>query len=112
MKHGNADSSVNDGLSLGRDARPLSRYGLHDRVVHYLSCRGLYVGFWALVCSIHRWRVLVIWALPYLDGIKDPPAFLAGVDQIYLLWSSGLASGNNPTQADMGKQIGHELDAN
>jgi len=54
----------------------------------------------------------VIWALPYPDGIKSPPSFLAGVDQIYLLWSSRLTSSNNPTQSALTKQIGQELDAN
>jgi hypothetical protein len=59
-----------------------------------------------------HYKGLVIWALPYPDGINDAPVFLSGVDQIYLLWSSELASGNNPIQADMVKQIGHDLDSN
>ena len=54
----------------------------------------------------------VIWALSYPDGIKDPPAFLSGVDQIYLMWSSGLTSSNNPTQTELVKEIGIELDTN
>jgi hypothetical protein len=53
----------------------------------------------------------LIWALSYPDGINDPPAFLAAVDQIYLLWSSRLATRDNPTQLDMEKQIGQELDS-
>src|SRR5271157_340370 len=54
----------------------------------------------------------VIWALAYPEGIKDAPTFLQGVDQIYLLWSSGLTLNNHPTQSELVKQINQELDTN
>ncbi|MDR3574929.1 MAG: hypothetical protein P4L50_13785 [Anaerolineaceae bacterium] len=60
----------------------------------------------------NHYKGQLIWALPYPDGIKNPPAFLSSLDQIYLLWSSGVASGNNPTQTVLTNEIGHELDVN
>jgi hypothetical protein len=60
-----------------------------------------------------RWRDLLkevrahysgslIWSLPFPEGIKNPPAFLDAVDQVYLTWNGvPLAEGNDAPEVDL-----------
>ncbi|MGE5221588.1 MAG: carboxypeptidase regulatory-like domain-containing protein [Omnitrophica WOR_2 bacterium] len=52
----------------------------------------------------------LIWAWPFPAGVKNPPAFLNQVDQIYLLWSASLAQQGNPTEQEMAGNAGKDLD--
>jgi hypothetical protein len=55
--------------------------------------------------AVSRWRDIIsqirnhysgtiIWALPYPEGLQNPPAFLDAVDQVIILWTAPLS--NNP----------------
>lgn len=68
-----------------------------------------------------RWRNLLtevrnhfkgtlVWALPYPQGIQNPPLFLDVVDQIYLLWSANIAPKSGATTQDMAAEAGKILD--
>jgi hypothetical protein len=57
-----------------------------------------------------RWRDLInrlrqvyhgqiLWALPYAQGLNDPPPFLDAVDQVYLLWSAQLTNNGSDQSA-------------
>ncbi|HZD56153.1 MAG TPA: hypothetical protein VE136_05500 [Anaerolineales bacterium] len=60
-----------------------------------------------------RWRDLLeqvrahysgrlIWSMTFPDGVKDPPAFLDAVDQVYLIWNDvPLAEVNDAAEADL-----------
>jgi hypothetical protein len=54
----------------------------------------------------------IAWALPFPDGIKDPPPFLDAVDQVYILWSSRLAAQPGVSLEDMQAQAAATLDQN
>ena len=68
-----------------------------------------------------RWRDLLsevrshykgrlLWALPFPQGVENPPPFLDAVDQIYVLWSVPLAGSAQATEAEMASQAGRMLD--
>jgi hypothetical protein len=57
-----------------------------------------------------RYSGTIAWALTYPDGIKHPPPFLDAVDQVYVLWSAGLASQPNATADEMQAQAGSIFD--
>ncbi len=43
-----------------------------------------------------RYNGLILWALPFPQGIENPPPFLDAVDGIYLLWSAPLREASTP----------------
>lgn len=68
-----------------------------------------------------RWRGLIadvrtiyhgslLWAVEYDEGLKNPPKFLSDVDQIYVLWSAGLAQNNAPPSDELVNEFGRLLD--
>ena len=69
-----------------------------------------------------RWRELLkevrahysgslIWSMPFPGGIKDPPAFLDAVDQVYLTWSSTpLAEDRDAPEVDLHAAAASYLD--
>lgn len=71
--------------------------------------------------AAERWRVilrdvrahysgLVLFALPYPQGVKNPPPFLDAVDGVYILWSAPLSTLPNATDADLQNEAGRLLD--
>jgi hypothetical protein len=71
--------------------------------------------------ALSRWRNLLtevkahykgtlVWALPYPQGIKNPPSFLDAVDQIYLLWSAPIALKSGASAEEMAVVAGEILD--
>jgi hypothetical protein len=69
-----------------------------------------------------RWRALITearthfggpiwWALPYPDGIQNPPPFLDAVDLVYIEWSAPLSDQANAAEADLAAEAGRLLDA-
>jgi len=59
-----------------------------------------------------RWRDLIqqvqaqysgtlVWALPYPQGVQNPPPFLDEFDQVLILWSAPLASQSGSSALDM-----------
>lgn len=68
-----------------------------------------------------RWRDLIaevrqhyqgplLWALPFPEGISDPPPFLDEFDQLYLLWSAPLENGPGSTEYELAEEAGLLLD--
>jgi len=68
-----------------------------------------------------RWRELIkqirgrytgriAWALPYPEGITNPPPFLDAVDQVYILWSAPLATQPNASLEEMQVQAASIFD--
>ncbi len=69
----------------------------------------------------NRWRTLLneikshyggtlLWALPYPQGVNDPPPFLDLVDQIYILWSAPLASHPDSPGSELTNEATNLLD--
>jgi hypothetical protein len=52
----------------------------------------------------------LVWALPYPQGVQNPPTVLADVDQIYLLWSAPIALKSGATVEEMAAEAGKILD--
>jgi hypothetical protein len=68
-----------------------------------------------------RWRDLIVevreryhgpllWALPFPEGIEDPPPFLDEFDQLYLLWSAPLETPAGSTEYALAEEAGALLD--
>lgn len=65
----------------------------------------------ALIADVRgRFKGNLAWALPYKPSLKNTPAFLSKVDQVYLLWSGPLASAANASEADMAAAAARLLD--
>jgi hypothetical protein len=48
-----------------------------------------------------RYKGSIVWALPFPNGVVNPPPFLDAVDEIYILWSASLASQQNTSADEM-----------
>ncbi|MEA4910354.1 MAG: carboxypeptidase regulatory-like domain-containing protein [Anaerolineaceae bacterium] len=57
-----------------------------------------------------RFSGTLLWALPYPQGTEQPPAFLADVDKIYVLWSASLTSDPSTSPEDLAIQFSQQLD--
>ena len=52
----------------------------------------------------------LLWALPYPQGVQNPPSILADVDQVYLLWYAPIAQKSGATVEEMAAEAGKLLD--
>jgi hypothetical protein len=52
----------------------------------------------------------IYWALPYPEGIEEPPSFISKVDEIYLLWNARLAEAAGVSEPELEKKVGQLLD--
>ncbi len=53
----------------------------------------------------------IAWALPYPEGLKNPPPFLDLIDFVYVDWAAPLATDASASEADLVAQAGALLDA-
>jgi hypothetical protein len=69
-----------------------------------------------------RWAALImdvrthfqgslLWAVPFREDMPALPEFSNLVDQVYLLWSPALSTGQNPSTADLESEMGRLLDS-
>ncbi len=58
-----------------------------------------------------RYSGALLWALPYPQGVQNPPPFLDAVDQVYVLWSAPLAAQAGANETDMAAEAGRLFDA-
>ncbi len=57
-----------------------------------------------------RFKGSLIWALPYPQGLQNPPPFLDSVDIIYLLWSAPITPKGDPSEIGLAAEAGRLLD--
>ncbi len=57
-----------------------------------------------------RYSGSIAWALSYPDGLRNPPAFLDAIDQVYVLWSAPLSSQPSASLDEMQAQAATLLD--
>lgn len=57
-----------------------------------------------------RFNGTLLWALPYPQGVENPPPFLDAVDQVYVLWQASLSDDPNAPAAELSANAGQILD--
>jgi hypothetical protein len=58
-----------------------------------------------------RYGGVLAWALPYPQGVENPPPFLDAVDQIHLLWTAPLLTGEQASAQGLEAGLARVLDS-
>jgi hypothetical protein len=57
-----------------------------------------------------RFSGMLIWALPFPEGVQSPPSFLDAVDGVYIMWSAPLAKTISASESEMESEAQKILD--